>query len=210
MSAKTNFQSQQSAAHSAAEYQPLVTVLVAACAGIVVDRYLGLALVGWAVACAMGLAAWFALWRRDRVRLAVWPLLLAVAAVAGGWHHCGWSLFDADEVSLLAATDGGPAAIEARVVGGPRRIPAPPYNPLYLFATPERTRMEIEVLAVRDDDRWRASTGRTTLFVNGLLEGVQAGDRVRVFGQLSPTRAPANPGEYDFAARAASIGGCVG
>jgi competence protein ComEC len=194
--------SQQPAAYSAADYQPLVVVLVAACTGIVVDRYWGLALFGWLIACAAGLLAWWMLWRRDRVRMAVWPLLVAVAAVAGGWHHCRWSLFDADEVSLLAATDGGPAAIEARVVGGPRRIPAPPYNPLYLFATPERTRMEIEVLAVRDDDRWHASTGRTTLFVNGLVAGVQAGDRVRIFGQLSPTRAPANPGEYDFAARA--------
>ncbi len=183
-------------------YQPLVTVFIAVCAGIVVDRFWGWSIAWWwATAVAAGLA-WWILWRHERSRLAVLPLLISVGATSAAWHHCRWSLFDAHEVALMAAADGGPAAVDARVVSGPRHIPAPPYNPLYLFSTPDRTRMEIEVLAVRDLDRWRASSGRTTLFVNGYLDGVRAGDRVRIFGQLSPTRPPANPGEYDFAARA--------
>ncbi|MEX2112297.1 MAG: ComEC/Rec2 family competence protein [Pirellulales bacterium] len=194
--------SAQSPRNPAAAYQPLVTVLLAVCVGIVADYYWGLSLGWWWSIALAAWLAWWAFWRREHASLAVWPLLISVAASSGGWHHCRWSLFDANEVSLLAAPDGGPAAIEATVIAGPRHVPAPPYNPLYLFSTSERTRMEIEVLAVRDDGRWRASSGRTTLFVNGVLEAVQAGDRVRIFGQLSPTRPPANPGEYDFAARA--------
>jgi competence protein ComEC len=185
-----------------AAYQPLVLVLAAGCAGVVADRYLAWPLaVWWPMALAAWLA-WWILWRGELVSAAVWPLLVSVLALGAAWHHCRWSLFGDHEIALLAPNQGGPGAIEARLVGGPRRIPAPPYDPLYLFATPDRTRLEVTVVAVRDDATWRAASGHATVFVSGFLEDVEAGDRVRIFCQLAPVRQPANPGEYDFARRA--------
>jgi competence protein ComEC len=183
-------------------YQPLVTVLAAVCGGIVVDRYLALALAWSWPAAVIAWLTWWTLWRRGYDRLAVAPLLLSLAAAGAAWHHCRWSLFDAREIGLAAADVAGPAAIEARIVEGPRRIPAPPYNPLRSFVASDRTRFDVEVLAVRDDATWRPSSGRATLFVNGYTRDARPGDRVRVFAQLARVEPPANPGEFDFAGQA--------
>ena len=184
------------------EYQPLVTVLAPVCAGIVADRYVALSIWWWWPVAVVAWMAWWVLWRREFTRAAVWPLAISLAATSAAWHHCRWSLFDRDEVGLSAPLDGGPAAIEARVIGGPRRLPAPPYNPLYLFSTPDRARLDVEVLALRDGERWRRSSGRATVFVTGNLDHVEPADRVRIFGKLAAVRPPANPGEYDYARRA--------
>ncbi len=103
---------------------------------------------------------------------------------------------------LVAREAAEPAAVEALVVRGPRRIPAPPFDALHTLATPDRTRVDLELLAIRDSDAWRAATGSATLLVDGHLLGVSAGDRVRVFGQLASVRQPANRGEFDFARHA--------
>jgi hypothetical protein len=97
-------------------YQPLVTVLAAVCGGIVVDRYLALALAWSWPAAVIAWLTWWTLWRRGYDRLAVAPLLLSLAAAGAAWHHCRWSLFDAREIGLAAADVAGPAAIEARIV----------------------------------------------------------------------------------------------
>ena len=123
-------------------------------------------------------------------------------ASGAAWHHCRWSLFDRDEIGLAAGQVAGPAAIEGYVTGGPRRIPALPYDPLRMFSTPERMRVDLEVTSIRNDDVWRTSAGRTTMFVSGYLDDVRPGDRVRIFGQLAASQPPANPGSYDFAERA--------
>ena len=90
--------------------------------------------------------------------------------------------------------------MEVVATSGPRRIPAPPPDPLRTIATRERTRVEVALARIRDGDTWRDAAGRTTLFVSGHLIDVRAGDRLRVFGQLRSIRRPANPGEFDFAA----------
>ena len=184
------------------QYRPLVVVLIAVCAGVVADRYTAIALHWWWLGGVTAWAVWWVLWRERRQRLAVWPLLIAVAASRAARHHCRWSLFSPDQAVLSAQQDGGPAAIRARVVAGPFRVPAPPFDPLQLFALPDRTRLEVEVTSVRDDATWRAASGRTTVLVSGHLGGVRPGDWVRIFGQMAPVRPPANPGEFDFAQQA--------
>jgi competence protein ComEC len=113
-------------------------------------------------------------------------------------------LFDADEIGLAAPRVPGPAAMTARALSGPRRIPTPPGDPLRAIPVPERTRLEIEVLAIRDGDAWRPASGRASLVVDGYAGDVQAGDRLRVFARLGAFEAPSNPGEFDYAAHARS------
>jgi competence protein ComEC len=185
-----------------AEYLPLVVVLAAVCGGIVLDRAGGWPLWLWWGSALVAWAGWWRLWRSGRLALAVVPLLASVAATAGGWHHFRWSLFESDGIGLFAPVVAGPAAIEARALGGPRRIPAPPFDPLQTFAAPERTRLDVEVLAVRDRAVWRPASGRARLYVGGQMDGVRAGERLRVFAQLAALAGPANPGEFDFAAMA--------
>ncbi len=179
-------------------YAPLVAVLATVAAGIALDRYAKLEVGWWWSLAVMAWLAWWLCWRLARERLATFALLVSLLATAGAWHHCRWSLYDSQELGLVAREAAEPVALEVVATSGPRRIPAPPPDPLRTIAMRERTRVDVTLARIRDGDAWRDVAGQTTLFVNGNLSGVQAGDRLRVFGQLRSIRRPANPGEFDF------------
>jgi competence protein ComEC len=182
-----------------AAYDPLAIVLLAACGGILVDRWASLTWVPWVSAAVVGLLAWYGLWRARRDRLAAIVLLGAVAATAGGWHHLCWNLFDRDDLGLFAREAPYPAALEAIALSSPAPIPAPPFDPLRAIPQGDRGRLTIKLVAIRDGAAWRPAAGRCLLLVEGHLLGVRAGDRLRVFGQLSRPRRPDNPGAFDYA-----------
>jgi hypothetical protein len=137
---------------AAVAYQPLVIVLSAACAGIILDRAADIAIGWYWTAAFVAWIAWWWLWRRGLVQPAALSLLVSTAGTAAAWHHAHWSLYPADHVGLFAREAPGPAALEVRALSGSRRIPAPPPDPLRTIVTPERTRLEVEVLALRDGD----------------------------------------------------------
>ncbi len=192
--------------HDAAgtNYRPLVGVLAAACIGIVVDRLLSWSIAWWWPLALASWIAWWWLWRSSRLRTAAVALLVSVAATSAGWHHQRWSLFEHDHVGRFASPDAEPVAIRARATSGPRRIPAPPPDPLRTVATPERTRLDVELVAIRDGERWRNLTGSAAVIVDGHVVDVLPGDTLQVFAQLGSMREPDNPGEFDFAAQARS------
>lgn len=89
-------------------YQPLVIVLVAVAVGILLDQYRPLPLeIWWAIAIG-GFAAWLALAFNRRLPglgkllLCNVALLLAVAAIAAGWHHYRWHLCARDDLGCYA------------------------------------------------------------------------------------------------------------
>jgi competence protein ComEC len=182
-----------------ASYQPLVVALAAACAGVTADSLAPLNAIGWWSLAALSWSAWWFAWRASLRHVAVAPLLISLACTAAAWHHCRWSLFASDHVGLFAPEVAEPVALEVRAARGPRRIPPPPYDPLRTVGAPERTRLDVDAVAIRDGELWQPTSGRMTLFVDGVLSGVDAGDRLRVFGQLAAVHRPSNPGEFDRA-----------
>jgi competence protein ComEC len=180
-------------------YQPLVIVLVAACTGIVADRYWPLPVwVWWGIAGA-ALAAWAWLWRLGWKRSAPVVLLLAVAATGASWHHCQWFLFDEDDLGCYARTQTQPVCLEAVALESARVVPAPQPDPISAIPLGPRARLELALVAIRDGVRWRAVRGRTRLEVYGDPPDVGAGDRLQVFGQLSSPPRAQNPGEFNYA-----------
>jgi competence protein ComEC len=201
---------------SAPRYQPLVTLAFSVAGGMVLDRYgrpdlLGLArhaeasvawFAAWWCLASLCLIAWWLAWRRHRIQLAAWPLLASAALAGAAWHHIRWNLFGAGEIGRYATDDSGPACIEAVAREAPQRVPAPTPTPLRAIPGNERSRVRVEVSGIRDGTRWRQASGECELFVAGHLVGVEAGDRLRIFGQLARVGPPLNPGEFDFAAHA--------
>ena len=187
--------------HSAREnYHPLVIVLAAVCAGIAVDRWATVPITVWLAAAGVGWVFWISLWRRGSLPAASVVLLAAVAASGGAWHHFRWSLFPRDHIACCASYQSQPVCIEAVALSCPRRVPAPPWDPMRIIPTGDRSRLDVRATAIRDGDRWLAVTGKVGLSVEGHLLGVRAGDRLRVFGHLSRVWPPDNPGEFDYAA----------
>ncbi|MEX2186744.1 MAG: DNA internalization-related competence protein ComEC/Rec2 [Pirellulales bacterium] len=181
---------------------PLVVVLAAAAIGMVVDRHVAIGFEAWLVAAAATLAVWFAFRLARRDRAAQFVLLLAVAAVAGLWHHDRWHLFAADDIGLYADLEARPVCVEGVTQSLPRYVPAPPHDVMRIVPAEDGTRVELEIAAIRDGDAWRDCSGRATLYVGGRMADHAVGTRVRVYAMLVAPRPLHNPGEFDFAEHA--------
>lgn len=180
-------------------YQPLVVVAVAMAAGIFIDRSAPLAWTWTAAGSLIALALWGLLrkWNCDRAACA--SLLLSVCCMGASWHHLRWSCFDVDDIGVFAREEFSPAIVEGVAREAPRRVAAPPFDPMNAIPRGERSRLELDVLAIRDGDAWRPSTGRALLTVDGALTGIEAGDRLRVIGALAAPSPPLNPGNFSYA-----------
>ncbi len=183
-----------------ARYQPLVIVLVAGCAGIVADRMWGLPAAMWLTTAGIAWVAWLVCWRFRWCRTAGIALLASVTACAGLWHHVRWNRFALDDLGCYARSQDRPTCVDAIALKGPRRLPAPEFNPMRIIPPVDRTRVEVKMIGIRDRARWRPASGRARLTVDGHLLGVHAGDRLRIFAQLSAPDPPHNPGDFNYAA----------
>lgn len=178
----------------ALHYQPLVVVLTAAVAGILLDRFWPMPLGAWSIASVGGLGLWLGLFWWQRNMPANFALLLAVAATAGAWHHCQWYLFASDDLGCYAGRKTQPVCVEVLALSAPRMIPLQPPNPLQIMPPGERWRFDVDLIALRNGATWQPVSGRAALQVNGRPPKVEAGDRLRCFGQLSAPAGPQNPG----------------
>lgn len=178
-------------------YQPLLAVFVALGVGIVADRAFCLPFLGAiCLVFAAGLG-WFA---GRRQGAASWLLALALAGLGAAWHHTRWYSFAPDDLGAFARAESRPIALEARVVSAPRLSPPREADAFETLASGEQSRVLLEAEALRDEQTWRSASGRATLWVEGRLEGLHAGDRVRVFGRIIRPPPALNPGGIDMAA----------
>ncbi len=175
------------------QYCPLLVVLAAVCAGIVIDREAGITMGIWLAVAAGGLIGWWLLWRRSFDRAAAVTLAVSLAAIGGAWHHQRWHYFSADEIGLFAREKAEPVCLEAVAVTGPRLVPAPAYDPLRSLRPADQTRMAIRLLGIRDGGRWLSASGGAQLSMIGKPTNIHAGDRLRILGHLSALGRPAIP-----------------
>ncbi|MFV1967726.1 MAG: ComEC/Rec2 family competence protein [Pirellulaceae bacterium] len=187
------------APQSARPQQPLVGLLAAMGAGIVWDRYLAVPLWIWLSLTLTGVLVWFVSKRRPGTRWPTWCLILALAAVAGAWHHYCWRLFSHRDLGLRATEVPRPVCVEAIAKSTPRRLPAPPIDLMTAIPRGDRSRLAVTLTSVREHREWQPATGRATVTVDGHLLDVRRGDRLRIWAALSSSPKPRNPGEFDYA-----------
>lgn len=189
----------------AAAYQPLTLALAPLASGIALDKLLPLAAPLWWLLAAAAWLAWLIAWTKRRRGVGALLLSLSLLSAGAAWRHARWNLFPEDELGLYAGIESAPVCLEVVAVTSPRRVPAPPYDPLRPVQTGERSRMAVEFVSLRDDIEWRPVSGAAEILVDGQALGIHAGDRLRVFAQFSVPTPPRNPGEFDFDAHARAM-----
>ncbi len=171
---------------------PLVPVLLAVMAGIVVDRtakpwetmvWVGIALALGAVGLAM---------LRNRVVGAI-AILGLWGAVAGAWHHHRWSDLAGDDLARSLGETPRPAWVRGLL------------RETLGFRKPARgvdndgvTRVVLDVKAVQTAQGWQDVSGRALVSIKGNRAEIKAGDAVEAAGLLSVVARPLNPGEFDY------------
>lgn len=180
---------------------PLLWVLAAAAAGIIVDRTLAVPPFCWGLLFATLLlpTCWFYL--RQCHRTSAFLLLAAVTSVAGLWHHDRWYLYAEDEIARLATDMPAPVVARVQVLDAPRHSPAAREGPFRTMTRGASTRLTVRLLAVRHGPQWRSASGRAALIVEDRLapDGPLRGDQLEVAALLARVREALNPGEPDFA-----------
>jgi competence protein ComEC len=186
-------------ASKAGWYQPLVLVLSALVAGMVVDRSFPINSYVWFGASAGLLFLWLAAWRQRRELFGSVALLGAVAAAGGSWHHDRWNLYPDDEVGLFIREEIRPLVLEGVAVTSPRWVPAPPLTAMRTIPKGDETELFLRVTSIRNGQNWQPASGNATVDIDGHLLGVRAGDKLRLFVLASRPRGTLNPGEFDYA-----------
>ncbi|MFM8272788.1 MAG: ComEC/Rec2 family competence protein [Gemmata sp.] len=178
---------------------PLVPVALAACAGLLADRYVGVPLGPSLLFAAVALAGWF-LTRRSAPRIALGWLLCCTAALAAAHHHAYRDPGAGDGIAAVAKGAPTAARVRGTLADEPDRYRPPRYDPLLTLQREASSVGTMDVTAVESPDGWRPASGRVRLVVEGRLDDLHCGDVVEVSGRLSKPESPHNPGERDRAA----------
>src|SRR5436190_19414740 len=128
---------------AAPTYYPLVVLICALAAGIVVDRWLSLPAEVWWLLGTGAVVFWLGVWFVRRKQAASWVLMASVLATGGAWHHAYWRLYAADEISRMVQEEARPVCVEAIAITSPRWIPAPTPTPLRTIPQGERSELVI-------------------------------------------------------------------
>ena len=142
---------------------------------------------------------WCAAWWTGRDTRCGLFLLIAIAALAGAWHHDRWNVYPDDELGRFATETPTPICLEAICAAAPQVVPAPAFDPLRSIPASPHSRMDVNVVAVRDGATWRTASGTTRVTIDHELQGIHAGDRLQIFGELEAPLPAENPGEFDNA-----------
>jgi competence protein ComEC len=186
---------------------PLVPVALAATAGLLADRHLGVSLEAALAVAAAGLAGWVV--ARVRASPVSLPLLwLTFAGLAAAHHHTYRHSFPPDDIGEYARPEPCLVRVRGVLAEDPVTRFAPKSDPL---EPPNRADRDSAVLRVTDlatrDGGWLPASGLARLTVerepdspgSPPLAGLRAGDAVDLVAMLKRPQSPGNPGEHDMA-----------
>ena len=179
-------------------YQPLLRVIVAVSAGIGIDRFCQPSPWIWLVGLCLTMLAWFTLFRHRRWMISSALLLLCLLATGALWHNLNWNWIGSRDIGSFADLDAKPVVLRGRIAGQPRWIAADDPQMGGARHRGIRSRMQLQVDALRDRNQFRSATGNVELFVDGRVQDLFQGDRIEVAGRLTLIRPVSNPGGFDL------------
>ncbi len=179
---------------------PAATVVLGMAIGALCDRFGGwspdVLLVGFLAVCLV----WAAAQALQRFRVAA-VSVVAISAIAGAiYHHHVWHRLPSRDIAPLLSPR--PVLIRCEgVVASPPVVTPPRENPFNPRLPPQSsTWFELAVESLDAPNGSRSVSGRLRIVVDGIVEGVNVGDRVDVQGWSQSNQPLSNPGGFDVAA----------
>ncbi|MEZ6092458.1 MAG: ComEC/Rec2 family competence protein [Pirellulaceae bacterium] len=177
--------------------QPMLVLAIAGVGGIALDRVVSIQTEIWLamIAAAMVALVATAIWNRFRTA----AVLILFALTMSLYHHCQYNYFPESNLSRFVSEDWQPLFVEALVASPVQSRPdtlADQRSEAKIEA--RQSIFEIDVVAVRDGFDYRPSSGRSRLVVDGVVEGLLHGDRIRIACKGQCIGAASNPGEVDL------------
>jgi competence protein ComEC len=176
---------------------PLVPLLLALAAGIVIDRSLDPCETGTWITLALASITVSCLGLRREPASSL-GLFTAVLALGGAWNHFWWNDRPPDDLSWSVAETPRPAWVRGVVSETLGVRASAGYGP----GEPDRvlTRMVVSISRISGGSDWQRASGQAMLTVTGDRTDVHAGQPVEAAGQLARVAGPLNPGEFDYRA----------
>lgn len=178
---------------------PAAPIAIAVGAGIITDRFLGLALPLWLAGGFVALAGWYVAFRLQRRASVVW--LLALTGVAGGaWHHVSWSTVEPDHVVRYSRNSYEPVRLRGTIVNHPRIVPPAPQELPVAIPQFDRTICTVQCAELLSCSETMPVSGDVRLEVTGHLLHAGVGDIVDIVGRFGRPAPASNPGGFDVRA----------
>ncbi len=179
-------------------HQPLLHVLVAACLGVAVDRFVIVPPLLWLAIFLISCIAWWVCFCTRRFRISSLLILGLAGTVAGVWHHLHWHRVSPIDIGLYATRASSPAVVRGTIFRQPKWVTEPQHKGMLDRRRGTRTRLVIRVREIRDGRTFRPTSGLAEVYVNGQISGLVSKDDVEVCGFIRRIQPPTNPGQFDF------------
>ena len=179
-------------------YQPLLRIALAIACGILLDRLLDVPIGLWCISVAIASTFWAVAFRARWFRSSSFALLTLLLMLGAAWHSFHWNWIGTRDVATFATLDAQPAMIQGRIAGQPRRLAPDKQQEKYSRIRGERTRVLIEISAIRNRGTFRQASGLVELFIDGRLNDLRSGDQIQCAGDLAKISPPSNPGQFDL------------
>src|SRR6266851_4245315 len=140
-------------------HAPLVPAALAATAGIVLDRALGLPLPLTLVSAVVGLVAWFILRRNPRTALPLLCLWTAIAALGAAYHHVRRDVYPADDIGYYATSEARPVRVRGMLAEEPTVIARSPQSDLRSIPVTDPALAVLRVTHLRLQNDWLPVSG---------------------------------------------------
>jgi competence protein ComEC len=180
---------------------PLVPVALALTAGILLDRFLIVALPVSLGIAMIALLAWVIFANTTRRWLALLYLMAAVAGFGAAYHHWQRYHVSANDLARNAERESQPARVRGVLASAPL-AQAGQSGPLRSFPSKPTTRFVLRVSSAQDlvSRNWHDADGLVQVTLIGRSDEFTVGDEVELLGRLALPSDASNPGEFDYAA----------
>lgn len=178
---------------------PAATTVLGLAAGVLCDRYGNWAsnflLTGFAIACL----TWIISQGLRHVRIAAVSVVVMLVFTGAIYHHHVWHSLPSEDIAPLLTLE--PVLVRCEGVVASQPVISPPRENPFSSGLPPKssTQFRLDVKNINVATGQRFVSGNLWILVDGIVKGVNTGDRVNVQGWSQANRPLMNPGGFDAA-----------